>query len=158
MCIIPSLARSLAFFWKSLVLLVTKIFWPSWMCEYAEITSHQVFRHFDNSSDWIASSVICLQRASGCPDSSGLTSCAKKKGHSCHLQHRAKRARTGHAALRHAILDLACFGATNLMAGPSPKQTWSNDILGGFRTFAAIIIRSQEKIGSRHSERTKDKH
>ncbi|MBU2888092.1 hypothetical protein [Celeribacter halophilus] len=34
-----------------------------------------------------------------------------------------KWAQTGLAALRHANLDLAGFGATNRMTGPSPKRT-----------------------------------
>jgi len=49
----------------------------------------------------------------------------------------SKWAQTGLAAVRHANLDLACFGATNRMAGPSPKRTWPNETLGGLRTLAA---------------------
>ncbi|MEO9648516.1 MAG: hypothetical protein ABJG04_00630 [Roseobacter sp.] len=46
-------------------------------------------------------------------------------------------AQTGPAAVRHANLDLAGFGATNQITGPSPKRTWPNETLGGLRSFAA---------------------
>jgi hypothetical protein len=36
----------------------------------------------------------------------------------------AKWTQTGLAALRHANLDLAGFGATNRMIGPSPYKTF----------------------------------
>ena len=55
-------------------------------------------------------------------------------------------AQTGPAAVRHAVLDLAGFGATNRMTGPSPKQTrypqhWREGCLcrsGGERSFAVF--------------------